>query len=781
MKEYLKIIIAGVLACASIFCTAQTTSTLTGTVTDSDSQTWNNATDTFNLYNPYGTIPVVCSTGVQVPLQTVIPLDGTGTFSGTIIKNSAICPAGTTWTQSIQSNTSAPPVILPTQNITTNTYNAGAFASANIIAPRFSAAIFGAFGYNISEPLPNPCKIYNTWFDVVTLQQMTCNGTGSYVPSNSITLSTNSVNNASQTHLNFLDSSTVTWTNTGANEIATAIGGSGNPTTTNYIFASYSGLYDDNHGLSAAVPVTSYSSTGTVVTVITTSAHGFVVGDYIDAHSMTGWPNATQAPMLGSFQVIATGLTTTQFEFNYVGSISPCSSSCGNTYNADYWAIYQTANQPFINGHGTLYGREDSASGFDSNFSTELAPLCALTPGPNYLILEAGQNDLSTGIAATTIETNFSEIYAKAHAAGCLVIQGSIVAANYGGSPDGRIWANLASINQWFPQQAKSFTNISSASYFDQYIDYNSYLASRNVHLGDDSAAGYIFAQRTNEGILSKNGSAPGQFPSFFQTEAGIGINTDNFYGATPWFFYATGNTQNPCSSVNNVTCNPWMVWQNPGVTITNYGGSTTPYLQVFDTTHTSDIAQFQWGRDTGNLNNVFVGFHYDSSGASTNYGILSVAGAPNYAMKFFATGVVQLPGLAGSGTVPVNVDPSGNLSRGTAPTTPAWVSASSGLASGFWKSEACTVGGVAKTCVEEDISTGALNNASTTTVPLIETLTGGILGDPVCSDNSSRVQTGNTQPVGANFVGGTSPFTSFSVWVGATSENAECIVKGYL
>lgn len=142
-------------------------------------------------------------------------------------------------------------------------------------------------------------------------------------------------------------------------------------------------------------------------------------------------------------------------------------------------------------------------------------------------------------------------------------------------------------------------------------------------------------------------------------------------------------------------------------------------------------------------------------------------------------TGAMQMAGI-GLGTAHVAghaFDCSGTGCPGAAP---AWVSASSGLSSGFVETYPCTVSSVAHTCIHERINTGLLNNASPTTVSLIQSIPNGILGDPVCSDNSGRVQTGNTQPVGANFVGGSAPFSTFTVWVGATSENAMCDVYGW-
>lgn len=753
---------------------AQTTATLTGTVTDSDAQVWFGATATVNLQNPYGTKPVVCSTGAAVPVQVVYVLTGGGAFTGTIIRNDAICPAGTTWTITIHPQSSAPTQIMPTQNITTSTYNAGAFVSAHITAPRFDAGIFGAYGYNTTEPQPNPCVIYNTFFDVTTLQQLTCDGT-SFIPVG-LMLSTNGVANGNQGHLNFLDSATVTWHNSGADETATAIGGGGNPVTSKYIHITYSGWYDDNHSLSTAVPVaTVICDNVATCTVNTSSAHGLVAGDYVDAHTITGWPfSGTQEPFRGSFQVIATGLTSTQFEFNFVSAFT-CSSSCGNIYDANYWAIYQTANAPFIKNHGTVYGYEYTAADADANFVANVAPLCASGVGPNYVIIDTGQGDLSGGAVATTIEQHILNVAADAHTAGCKVILGSIVAANYGGSADNSIWANAGVFNEWAPQAYQSFTNVASGQYIDQYCDYNSYLASRNVHLGDDAAASQIVGQRTNECILTKAGNAPGQWPLVFQWNSGLGIDTSNFYGQSAFgFFDLSDNSHNPCASGSEHGCNPVMYIQGPHVVMQNLTGDSNPLLQLYNNQQ-SEYAEWVWGYDSGGFNRGFGAFHRFGDHDHTNWAGFSIDGATGYPIRFNGNGELFFDRVDNGVATPIGVDASGKVVPVSVAAAPAFTSGTNG----FYEAFSCTVGGVSHTCYDEDVDTGALNNNTTTTVTLPFALPTAVLSI-VCSDNSARVQTGNDQPVGANVIGQIAPYTSFSANTPATGMNAYCRVRGY-
>ena len=85
---------------------------------------------------------------------------------------------------------------------------------------------------------------------------------------------------------------------------------------------------------------------------------------------------------------------------------------------------------------------------------------------------------------------------------------------------------------------------------------------------------------------------------------------------------------------------------------------------------------------------------------------------------------------------------------------------------------------------VEEDgtiwewVNTPVPNNAvASVTLPF--TIPTAIMSI-VCSDNGTRVQSGNDQAVGANVAGQSAPFSSFSINSPATSMNAYCTITGY-
>ena len=422
-----------------------------------------------------------------------------------------------------------------------------------------------------------------------------------------------------------------------------------NPTTTNYIFLSFSGLYDDNHALSSAVPVTSASCVGAsapyTCTVVTTSAHNLSVGSYVDVATITGWlSSGVVTPFNGTFQIISTGFTTTQFEFLSSLGTFTCSSSCGNVYDASYWGIYQTANQPFLKGHGTVYGDESSLATADTNFSTALAPLCNLSPGPNYLIIQAGQNDLDAGATFATISGHLQSIWAKAHTAGCKVIQGSIVPAEYGSDLNNALIANNAYLNEWLPTQAQSFANIASGQYYDQFVDYNAYMSytSAGGALGTLGTAAWqakTFAQITNQAFANQGGNIMGPPPFFLLGESG-------------YTWDLAGNAWNFINSYGDSSGNQWMIWngdllleyrdQNGGAPILQL---TAPFLGTG-----TDFCSEANGNNLGTNNAYLMCFNYVSSTSTSNYyHMRPYAGSSTDAIRMYGDSTVSIPTIATS------------------------------------------------------------------------------------------------------------------------------------
>jgi hypothetical protein len=79
---------------------------------------------------------------------------------------------------------------------------------------------------------------------------------------------------------------------------------------------------------------------------------------------------------------------------------------------------------------------------------------------------------------------------------------------------------------------------------------------------------------------------------------------------------------------------------------------------------------------------------------------------------------------------------------------------------------------------IEEYVNTPGLNTNTTTTVTLPHAIPTSFISC-VCSDNSGRVQTGNTQAVGCNVSGQSAPFSTVQILTQASSMTAYCHVTG--
>ena len=91
------------------FAHCQGTATLTGTITDSDSIAWADATWTATASNPGGGQMINRLTGAVVPNSVTGVLDSTGAFQSDVItRTDDIIPAGVTWVFKICSDNPRP-------------------------------------------------------------------------------------------------------------------------------------------------------------------------------------------------------------------------------------------------------------------------------------------------------------------------------------------------------------------------------------------------------------------------------------------------------------------------------------------------------------------------------------------------------------------------------------------------------------------------------------------------------------------------------------------------
>ncbi len=151
MKTSIRILILWVTGFFAPVVFAQNLTTLTGTVIDSDSQVWGGATWTANL-NYTGPSRPVYSGGGLVPLSFTGYLTTGGVFqpSANVGNNSQIIPAGTTWTFTVCSATSAPCFVTQSLLVSGASINLGAYLSGVIPAPRITASYL-VYAYNATE------------------------------------------------------------------------------------------------------------------------------------------------------------------------------------------------------------------------------------------------------------------------------------------------------------------------------------------------------------------------------------------------------------------------------------------------------------------------------------------------------------------------------------------------------------------------------------------------------------------------------------------------------
>lgn len=425
------------------------------------------------------------------------------------------------------------------------------------------------------------------------------------------------------------------------------------------IIASFSGLYNDgdaNDPSGPAVPVGTWSCGSGSCTVNTTSAHNLSVGDYVDVFAMTGFGATQQVYGNGSFAVASTP-SSTQFTFSYSGSAT--SGSGGNIYNANLWGFYQTINQPFLKGV-PFAGVEQTAAALDTNFST-LVNCHLADPNPTYLILEVGQNDINNGDSAATIFGHYQSIWTKAHAAGCKVIQGSMIAANYGGFAPVSFGNNISLINASLPGYAFSLSS-PTGQYFDGFIDYAAYLSVSGVSnklLPPASSFGAAFAQRTNEAMINGGSSYTGPPPLFSQQPAGGGFGIDT---SANWSFIRPSALS--CDSATN--CVNWMTWSGGQMFVHSWFGGP---IFISDAPRNADACHFWFGRNptpgSPHLNNnLNLCFNFISDGSATNYAHFFLDSEPD-SIRFYGNQTVMLPGYAGTGTLPACFDSAGNFVRG--------------------------------------------------------------------------------------------------------------------
>ena len=422
-------------------------------------------------------------------------------------------------------------------------------------------------------------------------------------------------------------------------------GGSGvqyNPAATSYIVASSSILYDDGDTHSTALPaVSSFSCTGTAPTTCTmvfATAHGLKVAGAVDVHGLTGWPappyGGAQEAQRGSFQVTTVPNPTTITFQTPTALTYSCTSCTGTAYDASWWAIWLLAKEPFIYGHGTVYGIETDAGTFSTSFATATAGMAGT---PTYLILQVGQNDFAGGASVATVQGYLQSIWQQAHAEATpwIVVQSTMMPASYGITGVGMNGANL---NLWEWGQAQTAGLTATGQFPDWYSDTATALLNGNLSVGKmpNQNANKIFAD-TLEKTMVMQGSdyvAPPLWGNY--SNSGLAQDFTAYITATPvGFFDHTGTRE-------------WMAWSEGSPGIALFANNSGPTMQEF---YAGMSAGSTWcGHEIGQADRIADAqlqcFHFVADESPQNYGSVAMPGGTD-AARWFVDGHIFFPGFA--------------------------------------------------------------------------------------------------------------------------------------
>lgn len=170
MKSLTKLLMMVVLTAGSAL---SQTSAVTATITDPDSQTWNNGTYTINFIPAPNSPGPSTWTGGALTTQFTGSLNSSGVLSVSVADNTTVSPPGSLWQFTLCPNSSAPCQNVRTQ-VTGASPNLSTTLSNGLIAPRFGPGPF-AYGYADAEVI-TPLLPGVVYFNVTNTVQRIWNG-----------------------------------------------------------------------------------------------------------------------------------------------------------------------------------------------------------------------------------------------------------------------------------------------------------------------------------------------------------------------------------------------------------------------------------------------------------------------------------------------------------------------------------------------------------------------------------------------------------------------------
>lgn len=435
---------------------------------------------------------------------------------------------------------------------------------------------------------------------------------------------------------------------------------------TNYVFSGTSFNADDLHVLGPSITATGGTCNGTTCIITNSGTNGLAVGDWVNVSGLTGWPAYT-APYgqytfgMDQFQVISTGLSSTQFEFNYGTSAT---ITGGTIYPSNYYLPQLFSTYPFVKGHGTvnaIFDSTHSCGGVDTNYTTmfhSISPV--VTSQPGYFILNGCGNDIASGSSVATVKAHLQSIWKKAHTDGWIVIQGTMIIGNPGSLVTGDHTYALNQLNNWITMQGQQYTTITPycstlcGAYWDRLTDYASGISNETLsgsiasNGGLDSGGVILAANMINEALVNKASSVKTQIPFMYYGWYGSNLPFNDGPG---WVWVGQNSLDNFVVTTSDGTTSAFAVdtkttggnivgIKAPQVLISSIAASTNPICPNGTGGRLTTVGCVSGGITTNSLtiNNSNTG---DASGSSFN----------GSAAKTISTNSIGAPNLTSSNT----------------------------------------------------------------------------------------------------------------------------------
>lgn len=276
--------------------------------------------------------------------------------------------------------------------------------------------------------------------------------------------------------------------NSSSSSTSTESGSTSISSTSIFAFTGTSLNDDDNGTQATSIAVSSYSTTASVTTFATASAHGFSVGDWVNARFVSGWPSVPSYMAIGTgytlFRVVSVPSTTTFTVSTSSISAGSCASSCGSVLSAMNNLPFQVTSK---------YGMPSTASaqtyvylpapvtiaGLATNFSSLFSAISPSTTGTTgYLVIDSPWNDINLCQDAATIEASYTTVFKEAHALGWTVViptimsrwQGQSFGIGYCSYPVPPYFT-ARNVSNWLELQGKTVANAATGAYWDVFSD----------------------------------------------------------------------------------------------------------------------------------------------------------------------------------------------------------------------------------------------------------------------------------------------------------------------